>query len=60
MDDEPLIGQRVWYPVEWEEATLDSVLHGVRGEIIAYILKRDNGRFIAIDNQMRELEGYDE
>lgn len=60
MDEEALIGQRVWFPVEWEEATLDSVLRGIRGEIIAYILKRDDGQFIAIDNQMRELEGYGE
>lgn len=60
MDDEALVGQRVWFPVAWEEATLDSILHGIRGNVIAYILKRDDGRFIAIDSQMRELEGYGE
>lgn len=60
MDEADLIGQRVWFPTAWEEATLDSLLTGPRGEVMAYILKRDDGRFIAIDAQMRELEGYGE
>lgn len=55
-----LIGERVWFPVEWEEATLDSILEGARGEVIAYVLRRDNGTLIAIDSQMREMEGYSE
>jgi len=59
MDAESLIGQRVWFPSEWEEGTMDSYLMGSDGEVIAYIIRRDDGRIIAIDAQMRELDDYE-
>ena len=55
-----LIGQRVWFPVEWEEAELDSILEGANGEVIAYVLRRDDGTLVAIDSQMRQFDGYQE
>jgi hypothetical protein len=55
----PRVGHRVWFPVEWEEATLDSVLTGGEGQVIAYVLKRDDGTILAIDAQMRTLEDFD-
>lgn len=54
-----LVGQRVFFPVKWEEATLDSVLTGPRGDVLAYVLLRDNGEKVAIDAQMRRLEDFD-
>lgn len=56
--DEDLIGKKVWFPSEWEQAEIDSILTGSNNEVIAYILKREDGTLIAIDMQMREIEGY--
>jgi hypothetical protein len=57
-DPDDLVGQKVWFPVEWEQAEVDSVLTGIDNEVIAYILRRDNGQLVAIDVQMREIEGF--
>jgi hypothetical protein len=59
IDPDDLVGQKVWFPVEWEQAEVDSILTGSDNEVIAYILRRDNGQLVAIDVQMREIEGYD-
>jgi len=53
---ERLVGERVWFPVQWEEATLDSVLTGSEDEVLAYIIRRDDGRVLTIDAQMRPIE----
>lgn len=52
---EELVGLRVWFPVEWEEGTLDSFLTGADGEILCYVIRRDNGRLFTVDMQMREV-----
>lgn len=57
-DPEDLIGKRVWFPIQWEQAEVDSVLTGGANDVIAYILRRDDGTLIAIDVQMREIEGF--
>lgn len=57
-DHDDLVGQKVWFPVQWEQAEVDSILTGTDNEVIAYILRRDNGQLVAIDVQMREIEGY--
>lgn len=57
-DHNDLVGQKVWFPVQWEQAEVDSILTGTDNEVIAYILRRDNGQLVAIDVQMREIEGY--
>lgn len=55
---EELVGQRVFFPTQWEEATLDSILTGARGEVIAYVIRRDTGEVIGIDAQMRPYEEF--
>lgn len=50
MDDE-IIGKRVWFPKEWEEGTVDSILKDGNGQALAYIIRRDNGKLIAVDMQ---------
>lgn len=57
-DPDDLVGQKVWFPVQWEQAEVDSILTGNDNEVIAYILRRDSGQLVAIDVQMREIEGY--
>lgn len=54
-----LVGQRVWFPIQWEEGTLDSFLMGSDGEVLAYVIRRDDGTIFAIDAQMRAIEGYE-
>lgn len=54
-----LVGKKVWFPSEWEQAEVDSILTGPNDEVIAYILRREDGRIFALDMQMRELEGFD-
>lgn len=58
MDEDELIGKRVWFPVEWEQAEVDSILTGPKDDVIAYILRRDDGTLVCIDMQMREIEGF--
>jgi hypothetical protein len=53
-----LVGQKVWFPVQWEQAEVDSILTGTDDDVIAYILRRENGQLVAIDVQMREIEGF--
>lgn len=55
-DAEALVGSKVWFPVQWEEATLDSVLTGADDEVLAYVLRREDGSVITIDAQMRPIE----
>lgn len=50
--DEELIGQPVWFPIDWERGTIDSVLHGSDGSMIAVIVLRENGELISIDMQV--------
>jgi len=57
-DHDDLIGKKVWFPVEWEEAEVDSILTGHGDDVIAYILRRKDGTLVAIDMQMREIEGF--
>lgn len=57
-DHDELIGKKVWFPTEWEEAEVDSILTGHGDDVIAYILRRKDGTLVAIDMQMREIEGF--
>lgn len=59
MDSEEMVGQRVWFPVEWEQGTLDSFLTGPDGEILCYVIRRDNGMLFTLDMQMREVVDND-
>ena len=54
---EALIGQPIHFPVQWERGTLDSVLSGPMGEVLAYVIRRADGTIYTIDNQMRPMEG---
>lgn len=55
-----LVGQKVWFPIDWEQATIDSVLTGGNNEIIAFILLRNDGNLVAIDMQTSKIKGYDD
>jgi hypothetical protein len=48
------LGERVFFPSQWDSGILDSVLHDTGGLIIAYIIKLDCGKKVAIDCQMVE------
>jgi hypothetical protein len=49
------IGQRVWFPSDWETGVLDSVLEDTNGQVIAYIVCLDDGSKVAVDMQVVEL-----
>lgn len=48
------IGQRVFFPTQWNSGILDSVLHDTQNHVIAYIIKLDDGKKVAIDMQIVE------
>jgi hypothetical protein len=48
------IGQRVFFPSQWNSGILDSVLHDTQNHVIAYIIKLDDGKKVAIDMQIVE------
>jgi hypothetical protein len=48
------IGQRVFFPSQWDSGILDSVLHDTQNHVIAYIILLDNGKKVAIDMQIVE------
>lgn len=48
------IGERVWFPSEWDTGILDSILHDANGNVIAYVILLDNGKKVALDMQIVE------
>jgi hypothetical protein len=48
------IGQRVFFPSQWNSGILDSVLHDTQNHVIAYIIRLDDGKKVAIDVQIVE------
>jgi hypothetical protein len=48
------IGQRVFFPSQWNSGILDSVLHDSQNNVIAYIIRLDDGKKVAIDIQIVE------
>jgi hypothetical protein len=49
------VGTKVWFPAVWEVGTLDSILLGSNGRIIAYVIKKDDGSKVAVDMQVAEV-----
>lgn len=48
------IGERVWFPSQWDTGILDSILHDTSGGIIAYVILLENGKKVALDMQVVE------
>lgn len=48
------IGERVFFPSHWDSGILDSVLCDTHDHVIAYIIKLDDGKKVAIDMQLVE------
>lgn len=48
------VGERVWFPSQWDTGVLDSVLHDTKGNVIAYIIMLDDGKKVALDMQIVE------
>jgi hypothetical protein len=48
------IGERVWFPSQWDTGVLDSILHDTHGQIIAYVIRLDDGKKFALDMQIVE------
>ena len=55
--EEELIGQRVWFPSAWEQGEIYSVLHGDGGSVLAYVIRKDDGKLVTIDMQVVEQRG---
>ena len=53
------IGSRVWFPAKWECGTLDSVMHDSDGNVMAYVILRDDGKYHAVDMQTVEIKDAD-
>ena len=49
------VGSKVWFPAVWEVGTLDSILLGSNGRVIAYVVKKDDGSKVAVDMQVAEV-----
>jgi len=49
------VGAKVWFPAVWEVGTLDSILLGGNGRVIAYVIKKDDGTKVAVDMQVAEV-----
>jgi hypothetical protein len=47
-------GERVFFPSQWDSGILDSVLYDTNNHVIAYIIKLDDGKKVAIDMQLVE------
>jgi hypothetical protein len=52
------MGERVFFPSQWDSGILDSVLYDTYNHVIAYIIKLDDGKKVAIDMQL--VESLDE
>ena len=50
------VGTRLWFPSKWDCGTLDSILAGANGEVIAYVIRTDDGELVTIDMQSVEVE----
>ena len=48
------IGERVFFPSQWDSGILDSVLCDTNDHVIAYIIMLDDGKKVAIDVQLVE------
>jgi hypothetical protein len=48
------IGKRVFFPSQWDSGIMDSVLYDAHDHVIAYIIKLDDGKKVAIDMQIVE------
>jgi hypothetical protein len=48
-------GERVFFPSQWDSGILDSVLYDTRNQVIAYIIKLDDGKKVAIDMQLVDI-----
>jgi hypothetical protein len=55
-DNHHPIGLRIWFPSKWECGTLDSVLEGPNGNVIAYVIRKDDGTLTAVDMQVAEMD----
>jgi hypothetical protein len=51
------LGTQVWFPSKWECGTIDSILSGPGGTILAYVIKKEDGTKVAIDMQTVEPNG---
>lgn len=49
------IGTKVWFPAVWEVGRLDSVLLGNSGNVIAYVIEKEDGTKVAVDMQVTEV-----
>jgi hypothetical protein len=47
-------GKRVFFPSQWDSGIMDSVLYDAHENVIAYIIKLDDGKKVAIDMQIVE------
>jgi hypothetical protein len=47
-------GKRVFFPSKWDSGIMDSVLYDAHDHVIAYIIKLDDGKKVAIDMQIVE------
>ena len=47
-------GTVMFYPSQWDCGTLDSVLTDSYGNVIAYILEKEDGSKVAVDMQITE------
>jgi hypothetical protein len=47
-------GKRVFFPSQWDSGIMDSVLYDAHNNVIAYIIKMDDGKKVAIDMQVVE------
>jgi len=52
------MGERVFFPSQWDSGILDSVLYDTHDHVMAYIIKLDDGKKVAIDMQL--VEALDE
>jgi hypothetical protein len=50
-DDFLPVGTQIWFPSKWECGTVDSILSGPGGQIIAYVVRKESGEKVAIDMQ---------
>lgn len=48
------IGERVWFPSQWDTGVLDSILQDTKGHVIAYVIRLDDGKKVALDMQIVE------
>ena len=49
------VGTAMMFPVQWAYGHLDSMLTDSYGNVIAYIMKLEDGSKVAVDVQVAEL-----